>query len=118
MIFVRKEKRNNDFIQPFLLFCVSLRRAFTRAPRHMRVVLLMQEPANYPFKTETYSTQFERSHILLYKIIFKCKKNLQILNVAGNRSSGDLLPSEFGYSPLFTFLDKEHIRLFSLTYSM
>ncbi len=38
-----QRKQNKDFIQQ-LLFCVS-RRAFTRVPRHMRVMLLMQEPA-------------------------------------------------------------------------
>ncbi len=35
--FVCKENKNNNFIQQFLLFCVSLRCAFTRVPRHMRV---------------------------------------------------------------------------------
>ncbi len=28
ILFVRKENKNNDFIQQFLLFCVSLRRTF------------------------------------------------------------------------------------------
>ncbi len=43
--FVCKENKNN-FIQQFLLFCVSWR-AFTRVPWRMRVVLLTQEPASW-----------------------------------------------------------------------
>ncbi len=34
---------------PFLLFCVSLRCTFTRVSRHMRVVLLTRELANFHF---------------------------------------------------------------------
>ncbi len=37
MLFVYKENKNNDFIQQFILFLVSLHHAFTRVPRHMRV---------------------------------------------------------------------------------
>ncbi len=37
MLFVYKENKNNDFIQQFLLFLVSLHHAVTRVPRHMRV---------------------------------------------------------------------------------
>ncbi len=40
-----KENKNNNFIQQFLLFHVSLHHAFTRVPQRMRVVLLTQEPA-------------------------------------------------------------------------
>ncbi len=36
-LFVRKENRNNDFIQQFLLFCVSLRCTFTTVPWCMRL---------------------------------------------------------------------------------
>ncbi len=34
---IRKENKNNDFNHQFLLFCVSLPRAFTRVSRCMRV---------------------------------------------------------------------------------
>ncbi len=42
--FCVQRNKNKDFIQQFLLFRVSLRRAFKRVPQRMRVVLLMQEP--------------------------------------------------------------------------
>ncbi len=42
LFFVRKENKNDDFIQQFLLFCVSLQHAFTRILQCIRVVLLMR----------------------------------------------------------------------------
>ncbi len=37
ILFVCKENKNNDFIQQFLLLCVSFLRAFTTAPRVPRI---------------------------------------------------------------------------------
>ncbi len=37
---MRKENKNNDFIQQFLLFRVSLHHTFARVPGHMRMMLL------------------------------------------------------------------------------
>ncbi len=44
ILFVHRENKNNDFIQQFLLFHVSLWCRFTRVPWHKHVVLLTQEP--------------------------------------------------------------------------
>ncbi len=46
ILFVRKENKKIHFIQQFLLFPVSFRRAFTRVPRRIRVVLLTQDPVS------------------------------------------------------------------------
>ncbi len=53
--FLCEENKNNDFIQQFLLFHVSLRHTFIRVLWCMRVVLLMQEPA---FWTRMHCTWF------------------------------------------------------------
>ncbi len=49
ILFVRKENKNKDFIQQFLLFRVSLWCTFTRVPWRTRVILLTQEPADRIF---------------------------------------------------------------------
>ncbi len=41
--FVCKENKNNDFIQQFLLFRVSLGRAFTTVPQHIMNIIFLVE---------------------------------------------------------------------------
>ncbi len=54
--FLCEENKNNDFVQQFLLFHVSLRHTFIRVLWCMRVVLLTQEPA---FWTRMHCTWFQ-----------------------------------------------------------
>ncbi len=45
ILFVHKENKNNDFIQQFLLFCVSLRRVLESSTTHCMCIPLLSKLA-------------------------------------------------------------------------